>query len=229
MKSKPERHFRWLLWALALVGIVPGPGQQVRRVPLALSEALARMQKAVEYLGQPARNHPGRLSVLRRVHDRAARSGTACWPPCGPGAATACRSVNPAPCSAKGSGSNTPDRVANALFAGVSIIAALAIIYWSTRRASSRDVSLCAALGLILAGTLGNLYDRLVFGGVRDFLYFYWINWPVFNIADCCLVCGASLLLLQAFLSRPVAAGKTAADVPQDPGDGGSKLRRNRG
>jgi lipoprotein signal peptidase len=59
---------------------------------------------------------------------------------------------------------------------------------------------LCAALGLILAGTLGNLYDRLVFNGVRDFLHWdYFYDWPVFNVADCCLVCGAGLLLLQAF------------------------------
>ncbi|MBV9124980.1 MAG: signal peptidase II [Planctomycetes bacterium] len=92
--------------------------------------------------------------------------------------------------------------LANAVFAVVSIVAALAIMYWSTRRSTARDLALCAALGLILAGTVGNLYDRLIFGGVRDFLYFYWIDWPVFNIADCCLVCGAFLLLAQAFWSR---------------------------
>jgi lipoprotein signal peptidase len=93
-------------------------------------------------------------------------------------------------------------QLANAIFAGVSILAAVAILYWSTRRTTARDWSLCAALGLILAGTLGNLYDRIVFDGVRDFLYFHWIEWPVFNVADCCLVCGAFLLLAQAFLGR---------------------------
>lgn len=92
--------------------------------------------------------------------------------------------------------------LANAIFAGVSILAAAAIVYWSTRRTTSRDWALCAALGLILAGTLGNLYDRIVFNGVRDFLYFHLIEWPVFNVADCCLVCGAFLLLAQAFLGR---------------------------
>jgi signal peptidase II len=92
--------------------------------------------------------------------------------------------------------------LANALFAAVSIVAAIAILYWSTRRTTARDWALCAALGLILAGTLGNLYDRIVFNGVRDFLYFHLIEWPVFNVADCCLVCGAFLLLAQAFLGR---------------------------
>src|SRR5438132_6196815 len=93
--------------------------------------------------------------------------------------------------------------LANGIFAGVSIVAAVAILYWSTRRSTARDWALCAALGLILAGTLGNLYDRVVFNGVRDFLYFHLIEWPVFNVADCCLVCGAFLLLAQAFWGRP--------------------------
>jgi lipoprotein signal peptidase len=96
--------------------------------------------------------------------------------------------------------------LANSVFAVVSVLAAGAIAYWSTRAATARDRWLCAALGLILGGTLGNLYDRLVFHGVRDFLYFYWINWPVFNVADCCLVCGAFLLLTQAFAGHHEAA-----------------------
>jgi lipoprotein signal peptidase len=101
--------------------------------------------------------------------------------------------------------------IANWVFAGVSVVAAIAIIIWSRRPGTSRDFSLCAALGLILAGTLGNLYDRVVFDGVRDFLYFYWIEWPVFNFADCFLVCGAGLLLLQAFLSQPATGSVPAA------------------
>jgi lipoprotein signal peptidase len=98
--------------------------------------------------------------------------------------------------------STTQPWVDNVVFSVVSVVAAVAIVFWTLRRTTARDRVLCAALGLILAGTVGNLYDRLVFGGVRDFLYFYAINWPVFNIADSCLVCGAFLLLFQAFFSR---------------------------
>ena len=106
---------------------------------------------------------------------------------------------------------------ANSFFAVVSVTAALAIAFWSFRAATARDRWLCVALGLILAGTLGNLFDRIVFGGVRDFLYFYWFEWPVFNVADCFLVCGAGLLLLQAFTTpakeKPVPATAEMARV----------------
>lgn len=98
---------------------------------------------------------------------------------------------------------------ANGFFAVVSILAATAIIIWSIRVKIASDPILFAALGLILGGTLGNFYDRVVFHGVRDFLDFYKIRFPVFNVADCCLVCGAGLLMLQA-----VWPGKAATAEP---------------
>jgi lipoprotein signal peptidase len=99
--------------------------------------------------------------------------------------------------------------LANLGFAVISLLAATAIVLWSLQKSTARDRWLCAALGLILAGTLGNLYDRLLFNGVRDFLHWnYLFDWPVFNFADCCLVAGAGLLLLQAFVTQPLAAPK---------------------
>jgi lipoprotein signal peptidase len=93
---------------------------------------------------------------------------------------------------------------ANTAFALISLVAATAIFFWSLQKTTAGDPWLCSALGLILGGTLGNFYDRVVFGGVRDFLHWnYGFDWPVFNIADCCLVCGACLLLVQAFLIAP--------------------------
>lgn len=92
---------------------------------------------------------------------------------------------------------------ANTFFAVVSALAAIGITVWGFRKATAADKWLCIALGLILGGTVGNLYDRVVFGGVRDFLYFYLIDWPVFNVADCCLVVGAGLLLVQAVFAKP--------------------------
>ena len=103
---------------------------------------------------------------------------------------------------------------ANTGFAVISLLAAAAIIYWSRQKGTARDPWLCAALGLILAGTLGNLYDRLVFGGVRDFLHWnYLVDWPIFNVADSCLVVGAFLLLFQAFGSQPATTTKSSKSM----------------
>lgn len=95
--------------------------------------------------------------------------------------------------------------LANGLFAAISLLAAGAILFWSAQKNTAKDLWLCVALGLILAGTLGNFYDRVVFNGVRDFLHWNLaFDWPVFNIADCCLVVGAGLLLVQAFFAPAV-------------------------
>ncbi len=99
----------------------------------------------------------------------------------------------------------------NTFFAVVSLLAACFIIFWVARPTVARDRWLCIALGLILAGTLGNLYDRVVFTGVRDFLHCYYDThiWPDFNIADCCLVCGAGALLAHSFFVKDPAAEPT--------------------
>jgi len=51
---------------------------------------------------------------------------------------------------------------------------------------------------LIIAGALGNVIDRLRFGYVVDFVQWYWksFHWPVFNLADSCIVVGATLMVL---------------------------------
>lgn len=91
----------------------------------------------------------------------------------------------------------------NYVFTAISLAAAGFIVVWSGRESASRDRFLSVALGLILAGTMGNFYDRLVFDGVRDFFHWdLWYNWPDFNVADVCLVFGASMLLLEAFFPK---------------------------
>jgi len=91
----------------------------------------------------------------------------------------------------------------NNFFAVVSLSAALFILFWASRPNIAQDRYLNIALGLILGGTLGNLYDRVVFGGVRDFLHWYaGYSWPDFNIADSCLVCGACILFVHSLFVR---------------------------
>ena len=54
---------------------------------------------------------------------------------------------------------------------------------------------------LILGGTLGNGYDRVVYGTVTDFVNFHF--WPVFNVADSAISTGVVLLIATYLLRRP--------------------------
>ncbi len=86
------------------------------------------------------------------------------------------------------------------VFVGFAIVVALAILTWLWK-SSSKHALTAAALSLILGGTLGNLYDRIVDGYVVDFIDFH-INdyhWPAFNIADSAICIGAFFLILSAF------------------------------
>ena len=51
------------------------------------------------------------------------------------------------------------------------------------------------ALVLVISGAIGNLIDRALLGYVRDFLYFILIDFPVFNVADICVVVGVIILM----------------------------------
>lgn len=51
------------------------------------------------------------------------------------------------------------------------------------------------ALGILLGGTVGNLIDRIVYGGVRDFIYLKSINFAIFNFADVFINIGTYLMI----------------------------------
>ncbi len=53
---------------------------------------------------------------------------------------------------------------------------------------------------LLAAGAVGNLVDRVARGYVVDFIYFSLIDFPIFNIADCCVVIGGILMLLNVLV-----------------------------
>jgi len=53
-----------------------------------------------------------------------------------------------------------------------------------------------AGLWLVLAGGLSNLYDRLRYGFVIDFLEFDFVRFPVFNMADVSILAGCALCVL---------------------------------
>jgi lipoprotein signal peptidase len=83
----------------------------------------------------------------------------------------------------------------------VAVVVILAFVWRTSRRARLALL----ALGVILAGALGNLYDNFTVvvteaprfnGGVRDFLHFTFWGWefPAFNVADSCITVGAIAL-----------------------------------
>jgi signal peptidase II len=84
-------------------------------------------------------------------------------------------------------------------------IAASFIVFALLWRAGRTLTLTSVALALILGGALGNLYDRIRFHHVVDFLAvkIYHYNWPDFNVADSCIVIGACLLLLEIFRAQP--------------------------
>lgn len=83
--------------------------------------------------------------------------------------------------------------------AAVAIVAIL--LFWLSR---VRSDMLSCAIGLIIGGAVGNVIDRLRFGGVIDFLYFHlgsWY-WPAFNVADSAICIGVAIMLFEGLLSR---------------------------
>jgi len=85
-----------------------------------------------------------------------------------------------------------------ALLSAFTGIAAIAVIIYSYR-SPPRDRLLQIALAFILGGALGNLYDRISYGYVIDFLEFYFrsYHWPSFNIADSAISTGVVLLAIE--------------------------------
>lgn len=93
-------------------------------------------------------------------------------------------------------------------------------------------------LGMLLAGVLGNMYDRVTYGFVRDMIHalpgFFWPEWIgrylppawahggvfpwVFNVADMLLCVGVFLMIVYSFIHRPVENAKAAA-APQASAD----------
>jgi len=82
----------------------------------------------------------------------------------------------------------------------VAAIAAVVVIVYSLRN-DPHNKLLQGALALVLAGALGNLYDRVRYGYVIDFLEFHarGYYWPSFNIADTSISIGVMLLVWEMF------------------------------
>ena len=87
-------------------------------------------------------------------------------------------------------------------FAAIAVVAS-AVVGFLIFRNPGKNL-FCTGLALILGGALGNLYDRLAYGHVVDFLDVHaagW-HWPAFNVADSAITLGAGILIVESFLQR---------------------------
>ncbi|HNW45162.1 MAG TPA: signal peptidase II [Elusimicrobiales bacterium] len=82
----------------------------------------------------------------------------------------------------------------------------VAVLLYLRRRIQAQSLAASAGLTLVLAGALGNLYDRIAYGFVVDFFDFSFFP-AVFNVADSCITVGAVLLAW----GMKDQGGKTAA------------------
>jgi signal peptidase II len=88
-----------------------------------------------------------------------------------------------------------------------AVIGIVVWLLWQAAKPESKEPghwSYRLALGLILGGALGNLYDRIAVGSVTDFLDFFWngAHFPAFNAADSSITCGAILVVLNLWIGR---------------------------
>ncbi|MBI4676032.1 MAG: signal peptidase II [Elusimicrobia bacterium] len=84
----------------------------------------------------------------------------------------------------------------NGLFIAVAAVLLVGLLYWRRRWPKENRWLQYGAL-LVIAGALGNLYDRIAYGFVVDFLDFGVspaLRWPAFNVADSCITVGAVCL-----------------------------------
>jgi signal peptidase II len=81
----------------------------------------------------------------------------------------------------------------------ISVVLAVAL-----RRVPREDWRNAFPFALIIAGALGNVIDRLRLGYVVDFVEWYVgsFYWPVFNLADSCIVVGAVLMVVYSLAQR---------------------------
>jgi signal peptidase II len=89
------------------------------------------------------------------------------------------------------------------------------------------------SLGMILAGTIGNMVDRVSFGAVRDFIKVYYRSsegaekvWPLFNLADSFICVGVFLLSIEMLFfeekktpsaAPAIASGPATPPAPAEP------------
>ena len=88
---------------------------------------------------------------------------------------------------------------ANSIFMVLAIVVAGAIVYYFPS-VSRKDWLIRVALSMQLAGAVGNLFDRIIFGHVTDFISVG--TFPVWNVADASITVGVAILLIGMWIQE---------------------------
>lgn len=85
-------------------------------------------------------------------------------------------------------------------FIVITTIVVIAIIWYLKKVMKTKNKLLPVALSLVLGGAVGNFVDRVIAGEVVDFLQFNFgsYEFPIFNVADSCIVIGVALIILDS-------------------------------
>ena len=94
------------------------------------------------------------------------------------------------------------------VIASMAAVVLVSVMLWNARRLDRWSIW---GFALILGGAAGNVFDRVVYGRVTDFLLLYIgdFQWPTFNVADSAIVVGSCLLLVDLLRSK-----RQTANVP---------------
>ncbi|MFF2909724.1 signal peptidase II [Paenibacillus sp. NPDC057934] len=96
----------------------------------------------------------------------------------------------------------------------VTIVVVAGIVWYLNKVKATRKL-LPTALGLVLGGAVGNFLDRMLNGEVVDFLQFNFgsYTFPIFNVADSCIVIGVALIILDSL--RDMKGGEEITEVKE--------------
>ncbi|MRN55637.1 signal peptidase II [Paenibacillus monticola] len=96
----------------------------------------------------------------------------------------------------------------------VTIVVVAGIVWYLNKARATRKL-LPLALGLVLGGAVGNFLDRMLNGEVVDFLMFNFgsYTFPIFNVADSCIVIGVALIILDSL--RDLKGGDEITEVKE--------------
>jgi signal peptidase II len=113
----------------------------------------------------------------------------------------------------------TSENVRRPFFLLVSV-AAIAFIVTLYRRLQPRQQALKWGLPLVLGGALGNVFDRIRYGHVIDFIDVHLTykghdhHWPTFNVADIAICVGVGLMAIDMFTSKKPGAAAAPLELP---------------